>query len=391
MQIIHVVPGRSDNGRNFVVNNLAIQQTRAGHQVRLWAVTKYPSHDFPPKPFLTRLFRAHRNPFTLDRQLTAALDTLNAGTTSPASPGSTSPTGTGTTSPIGPDTVFHLHGAFSPVLYSLGMALRRRNIPFVLSGHGEYNTAAMQQHNSWRRKLYFHFYERKLLEAAQTIHCLGKSETTGIRRLYPNKKTVTIPYGFESGAPCSSNPLPGVFILGYSGRLEIRNKGLDLLLPAFASFQRMVPQARLWIVGEGRGRANLEALASRLGIADKIIFFGARFGDERLALLSKMQLFVCPSRNEGLPSSVLEAASLGLPCVVTEATNFGDAIKEYACGEVIPAPHPFSLLQAIVRVHERILQNGRSTLGNNARRMVREGFDWRKIIECFQHDLYRFA
>jgi len=367
MQIIHVLPGRSDNGRNLVVNNLATQQTRAGHQTRLWSITKYTRHDLPPKPFLTRLFRAHHNSFTLDRQLLAALDT------------------------IAPDTVFHLHGAFVPVLYSLGMALSRRRIPFVLSGHGEYNTVAMQQHNSWRRKLYFHLYERKLLQAAQTIHCLGKSEMTGIHRIYPNKKTVTIPYGFESATPCSINPLPDVFILGYCGRLEVRNKGLDLLLPAFASFQRMVPQARLWIVGEGRGRTNLEALASRLGIADKIIFFGARFGDERLALLSKMQLFVCPSRNEGLPSSVLEAASLGLPCVVTEATNFGDAIKEYACGEVVPAPHSFSLLQAIVRVHEHILQNGRPAMGNNAIRMVRELFDWRKIIECFQQDLYCFA
>jgi glycosyltransferase involved in cell wall biosynthesis len=364
MQIIHVVPGRSDNGRNFVVNNLATQQTRAGHQVRLWTITKYTRHDCPPKLFQTHLFRAHNNPFTLDRRLLQDLDSIS------------------------PDTIFHLHGAFTPVLYSLGMKLHSRNIPFVLSGHGEYNTIAMMQHHSWRRKLYFYFYERKLLDAAQAIHCLGKSEVSGIQRIHPNKKTVTIPYGFESPAPCSINPLPDVFILGYCGRLEVRNKGLDLLLPAFASFQRMVPQARLWIVGEGRGRANLEALASRLDIADKIIFFGARFGDERLALLSKMQLFVCPSRNEGLPSSVLEAASIGLPCVVTEATNLGDAIKEYACGEVIPVPHPFSLLQAIVRLHERILQNGRPTLGNNAKRMVREGFDWRKIIESFHKQLY---
>jgi glycosyltransferase involved in cell wall biosynthesis len=268
------------------------------------------------------------------------------------------------------------------------MALRQRGIPFVLTGHGEYNTIALRQRNAWQRRLYFRFYERALLDAAQAVHCLGKSEMTGIAGIYPNTKTVIIPYGFESPVPCSVNPLPDVFILGFCGRLEVRTKGLDLLLSAFASFQQMIPNARLWIVGEGKGRANLETLASRLGIADKIIFFGARFGEERQALLSKMHIFVFPSRSEGLPSPVLEAASLGLPCVVTEATNLGDAINQYACGEVIPAPHQLTLLQAMVRLHQRILDNGRPPLGNNARRMVRELFDWRKIIECFQQQLY---
>jgi glycosyltransferase involved in cell wall biosynthesis len=313
---------------------------------------------------MTHLFRIGHNPFSLDSHLLLALDA------------------------IAPGTVFHLHGAFLPAFYSLGMALRQRAIPFVLTGHGGYNTITMQQGNSWRRKLYFRFRERPLLEAAHAIHCLGKSERTGIQRIYPNTKTVVIPYGFTSPAPCEIHPLPEVFIVGFCGRLDVRSKGLDQLLPAFASFQQMVPHARLWIVGEGKGRATLEALASRLGIAHKIIFFGSRFDDERLGLLSKMQVFVCPSRNEGLPLSVLEAAALGLPCVVTEATNLGDAIKQYGCGEVIPASHHFPLLQAIVRIHNRIQENGKPLMGTNARRMVREVFDWQKIIECFQQQLY---
>ncbi|MBY0574697.1 MAG: glycosyltransferase, partial [Undibacterium sp.] len=49
-------------------------------------------------------------------------------------------------------------------------------------------------------------------------------------------------------------------------------------------------------------------------------------------------VFAHPSRNEGLPTSVLEVAAMGIPCVVTDATNVGDAIREYNAGAVIAEP-----------------------------------------------------
>src|ERR1700744_4634819 len=101
MEIIHVVLGKANPGRmngvNKVVNDLATQQCRNGEKVQLWGITRYPRHDYPGRPYPTKLFLAAANPFSLDKDLRAALDEIEA------------------------EAIFHLHGGFIPVFYSLAM------------------------------------------------------------------------------------------------------------------------------------------------------------------------------------------------------------------------------------------------------------------------------
>lgn len=370
MEIIHVVQGKVNpsriSGVNRIVNDLATHQTNTGHQVRLWGITRFTRHNFPNRVYMTQLFKAHRRPFRLDKNL---LQALNG---------------------IGPDAMFHLHGAFIPAFYTLGMALQERNIPFVLTPHGGYNAVDMRR-GHWRKKCYFRFFERKLLDAAQAIHCLGRNEADCLKLFHPPAKTVVIPYGFESPANCFMSPLPGNFIIGFCGRIDIQPKGLDLLLGAFALFVKRVPWARLWIVGDSGERPALEAQAQRLGIAHKTVFFGSRLGDEKWGLLGQMQVFVHPSRDEHLPAAVLEAASVGLPCVVTAATNLGEAIGQYKCGEVIAGADQAGLFQALTRIHQRVLLDGRASIAAKARLMVEEAFNWNKIVDHFYRELYLYA
>jgi len=370
MEIIHVVHGKLNASRisdiNRMVNELATHQVNTGHRVALWRITRYTRHNYQRRVYTTQLFRAHHGSFRLDRQILLALDC------------------------IGPDTMFHLHGAFVPALYSLGMALRERNIPYVLTPHGGYN-AAGNRREQWRKKLYFRFFERKLIDAAQAIHCLGGNEAVGLKRLHPRARTVVIPYGFESRPNYAMNPLPGNFVIGFCGHLDIQPKGLDLLLGAFAQFVQRVPRARLWIVGDSSERPLLEAQAERLGIADKTIFFGSRLGEEKLGLLRNMQVFIHPSRNEQLPPAVLEAASVGLPCVVTAATNLGEAIGRYKCGEVVAGPDQAGLYGALTRIHQRVLLDGGASIAAKARLMVQEAFNWNKIVDHFYKELYLHA
>lgn len=344
MEIIHVVRGKANpsrmNGVNRVVNELAAQQQENGEKVRLWGIT--------------------RHGFRLDKVLLKAIDTLDANTT------------------------FHLHGGFIPAFYTLSKVLHERCIPFVLTPHASYNTVALER-SAWRKTLYFPFFERKLLERALAIHCFGKSEVTGLQRIWENDKTVLIPYGFQLPA-YGCFPRPDRFVIGFCGRLDSYTKGLDLLLPAFALFLKIVPHAELWIIGDGPDRKRLEAMAAQLGILNKTIFYGSRFDADKRHLLLQLHVFAHPSRNEGLPTAVLEAAALGIPCVVTDATNMGDTIRTYRCGEVVP-PYASSVSIALMRLYRKTIVGDRVILSENARRMVAEVYNWKHIITDL-HRLY---
>ncbi|KAB1140765.1 glycosyltransferase family 4 protein [Streptomyces luteolifulvus] len=100
------------------------------------------------------------------------------------------------------------------------------------------------------------------------------------------------------------------------GRL-VSSKGYDLLLTALAELVPAVPGIRLRIVGDGPLRDRLTNEAARLGLRGHVEFLGARGVDEVRSELSRADLFVISSRDEGLPRTLLEATASGVPVVAT--------------------------------------------------------------------------
>jgi glycosyltransferase involved in cell wall biosynthesis len=115
--------------------------------------------------------------------------------------------------------------------------MSKNNIPFVFTPHGAYNTIAMEK-SKWLKKIYYHFFEKSVLERSNRIHCLGQSEVTGLSKLYSSSKTVLLPYGYENNSNITLNDLDekDQFIFGFIGRLDIYTKGLDKLIDGFERF-----------------------------------------------------------------------------------------------------------------------------------------------------------
>ncbi len=102
------------------------------------------------------------------------------------------------------------------------------------------------------------------------------------------------------------------------GSLEVLFKGPDLLIRALARVDRS--DLHLTIVGEGRTRGWLEALAASEGVAARVTFAGTLpAGAGVRAALDAADLFVLPSRTEGLPRALIEAMARGLPCIGSTA------------------------------------------------------------------------
>lgn len=124
------------------------------------------------------------------------------------------------------------------------------------------------------------------------------------------------------------------------GRLH-ENKALDILLRALAD----VPAAYAWIAGEGPLRAELEGLAAKLGVAQRVRFLGWR--DDVGALLASADVFVCPSRIEPLGNVVIEAWAHGAPVVATASAGPGALIVPGETGLLVPVDDAEALTTSI--------------------------------------------
>ncbi|HHM21932.1 MAG TPA: glycosyltransferase [Bacteroidetes bacterium] len=361
MKIIHVVLGKANpermNGVNKVAYQLARTQHGLGHDASVWGIANSLEHNYPPRPFKTRLFLQSPRKYRLGADLPAALREVPAG------------------------TVFHLHGAFIPEFFLLSKQMRKRGLPYVYTPHGSLTKAAMQQ-SKWRKKIYFNLFEKPLIRHARAVQLLGDQEYSFLDRLVKIEHKVLIPNGMDlSELPKDldhqPNPVP---VFNFCGRLDAYHKGLDLMLEGFALFLKNGRQARLELIGDGKDRAALEQQAKDLGIEKSVVFYGAKYGDEKYRLMARGDVFLHTSRMEGFPMAVLEAAALNRPCLTSEPTNINRFIRQYEAGIPLNEHHnPSTICQGMEKAFYFFKNNQLTQLGNNAGKMVSQAFNWKNI------------
>jgi glycosyltransferase involved in cell wall biosynthesis len=365
METIHLILGKANpqrmNGVNKVVHEMATNQVEQGYPVEVWGITSSRVYDFPKRIFATQLYASFKNPFRPDKVLLSDLLEKKG------------------------SIVVHFHGAFIPVFYTISSFLYNHQIPFIITPHSTYNKVMMKK-NALVKKIYFRLFERKLLDRASAIHLLGISEWEGLQAIYHNNKSVLIPYGFTLPEPSEKKPVKAPrFTIGYCGRIAIYPKGLDILLNGFAQFHRALPESELLIIGDGKDRSRLEKMAEDLKIREAVVFKGPLFGEDKISKLNQCHVFAHPSRTDGLPATIVEAASLGLPCIVSSATNMGNFIKDFDAGYVMERASPESLCSGLKAMHERInILQEEDQLRKNALRMIGEAFNWTHILQQFQ-------
>jgi len=172
----------------------------------------------------------------------------------------------------------------------------------------------------------------------------------------------------------SLKPSEKPFIL-FLGRLEIYQKGLDLLLNAFALLVRKHPHIKLKIAGHGRGSELkvIRNLIDSLGLKDKAELIGFIRGDRKENLLSEC-LFLClPSRFEGWPIAAVEAAACQKPVIGTNIPGLSEIVRDGETGLLVPPEDPKFLVKAMSFLIEN--DQERRTLGEAARKWA-YNFKW---------------
>lgn len=160
----------------------------------------------------------------------------------------------------------------------------------------------------------------------------------------------------------------------FVGRLQVR-KRIDLLLAACAGLPQAL-QPRLWIVGDGPARADLEALARTVFPAAQ--FLGARHGAELDALFAQADLFVLPGTG-GL--AVQQAMSFGLPVVVAEGDGTQADLVRAGNGWQVPPGDESALRQTLLQALQdapRLRQMGLESF-----RIVHDEINLEQMVQVF--------
>ncbi len=124
----------------------------------------------------------------------------------------------------------------------------------------------------------------------------------------------------------------GAPVLLYLGSLTAE-KRLDRMLAWVAGARREHPGLRLWVVGEGPLRGDLERLAAERGLGGAVAFAGVRelVGD----FLAAADLLLLSSDTEGMPGAVIEAAAAGVPAVATAVGGVAECVEDGVTGRLV--------------------------------------------------------
>jgi len=170
-------------------------------------------------------------------------------------------------------------------------------------------------------------------------------------------------------------------VIGYVGRLTPL-KGVDLLATAFHEISRMVPDARLLILGNGE-QANLIQSLLREELLRGIVHMESDVSHEHLAdYYRAMDLFVMPSRYENFSNAILEALACGVPFLASDVG--GNRILAKAVGGVLFQEDSVrSLAISLRQTSERALEM--KAQGLFGAEYVRQKYTWSASAECLEH------
>jgi glycosyltransferase involved in cell wall biosynthesis len=204
--------------------------------------------------------------------------------------------------------------------------------------------------------LFYEWLDRLVFLFLDAVVPLSAELYEGLKKIpFLEKKLTLIPNGVDLTEIQSCRNIhpqlvqwknQGIFIMGYIGQI-IHRKGLDVLFNALSKLDQNFAW-KLAVVGDGPDRPYLETLAEHLGISKNVNFFG--FQDHRIDFLNGFDVFVLPSRLEGIPRCLMEALAAEKPVISSDIPGSMELIKDGLTGLLFKSEAPAHLLQKIVSV-----------------------------------------
>lgn len=154
------------------------------------------------------------------------------------------------------------------------------------------------------------------------------------------------------------------------------DKRLDVLIDSFAIVKARIPEAKLWIIGDGPLRKSLEDRSMRLGLERDIRFWGNR--SDHPSLLRQATIGVNSSRVEGLCNAILEYMAAGLPVVATDVGGNAELVTHERTGLLVKQGDAALLAEALVTLSQN--REMARSLGSQGRLRVEQDFRVERMV-----------
>ena len=283
-----------------------------------------------------------------------------------------------------PDVVV-FEGLYFKEYLEFAKELRKEKIPYIIVPRSSMTKQAMHNH-SWLKKWIAHkLYFNKFINKAWRIQYLTQQEADDSTELFKTPYFI-VPNGFNTPkVKKESFCVKGIQAI-FIGRLDMYQKGLDILLDAVTEVHKQLKEAGFFLNIYGPHRYDYEKIKNVIdvnGINDIVSVNDEVSGKEKEKIIIDSDIFIMTSRFEGHPMGMIEALAYGLPCIATPGTNMAVVIGEYDAGWICNVDKQ-SIQDALrVAISEKEKYKEKSKNAMNLAKL----YDWEKLAERFHNEV----
>ena len=265
----------------------------------------------------------------------------------------------------------HLHAHFATSATNVArMASYLSNIPYTFTAHAK---------DIYHQDIDFKDLQSKIHDASSVITVsnyniehltrMFGSDKDKIKRVYNGLDLRKLEYRIPK------NRKPHIITIG---RL-VEKKGLNILVDACDILDKRGVDFHCSIIGKGELEFELIEQIKEKNLQDKVELTGALPRTQIIQKFYEASIFAAPAivandgNRDGLPTSILEAMALGVPCISTDVTGIPEVLKNNKTGILVPQNNSVKLANAI----EKLLNDSKLSisLSENARKLIESNFD----------------
>jgi len=209
---------------------------------------------------------------------------------------------------------------------------------------------------------------------SQGLHDLAQSTEPDLT-IYVVPNGVDVQRFRPDGSPDRNGPVR----LLYVGRLTYQ-KGVDVFIQALHKLDPKI-QFEVELVGDGNARRLLERMVQKFGLVDRLHFTGWLDRTEIPQRYQQADIFVLPSRDEGMANVILEAMASGLPVIATSLAGNKELVRHGENGLLVKPDDPEQLADALLELINQV--ELRQRMGSSGRTLVERGYSWRQTAEQY--------
>jgi glycosyltransferase involved in cell wall biosynthesis len=253
-------------------------------------------------------------------------------------------------------------------------------IPVI--AHGEHGTLQLRPRQVRAQRWGWRHVDQLLSVSSRLAEKMSRDVGIPLDRIHVIRNGVNLTR-FPSSRAASAQPVDeqtsGAVVLGAAGRLvDVKNHAS--LIEAVQILRTRGRNVTAVIAGEGPLRGELEAQIERLGLREHVRLLGHRHDIE--TMFSSIDIFVQPSKSEGMSNTILEAMASGLPVVATAVGGADEMVIEGSTGLLAP-PLDAARLADVLDVLVSDVSRRRS-MGSAARTRAREEFSLERMVHRYQ-------